>query len=121
MEFKTKYVPGGNFSDIEFLDPKWQDWKKWQNRWTWNGSYKAENSIFLEYYFETPDQGRDRRSDKPCKIVHQEYFIMPLVSFAGNVGGTLGMFIGFSFLGTSEWLMTIIKNWYETTSYKFKE
>ena len=30
---------------------------------------------------------------------------MSEISLIGNVGGTLGLFVGFSFLGTSEWLI----------------
>ena len=108
MEFKTKHIPDGRFlatGDFLLDNKKDSGWKRWQESWTWNGNYTPKNAIFLEYHFETPDQSRDQRSETPYKTVHQEYLIMPLVSFAGNVGGTFGMFIGFSFLGTSEWLV----------------
>ena len=36
-----------------------------------------------------------------------EYFVTTGLSLVGNVGGTLGMFIGFSFLGTAEWLLNV--------------
>ena len=47
-------------------------------------------------------------SKKPFKIIKKEYLIMNEMSLVGNVGGTLGMFVGFSFIGTIEWLMDIL-------------
>ena len=29
------------------------------------------------------------------------------MSLIGNVGGTLGMFVGFSFIGTVEWILDV--------------
>ena len=45
---------------------------------------------------------------KPFKYVYEEYLIMPGISLIGNVGGTLGMFVGFSFLNTTEWLIAAL-------------
>ena len=45
----------------------------------------------------------------PLKSVKKEYYIMSVLSLIGNVGGILGTFIGFSFLGAYEWLMAAIK------------
>ena len=39
------------------------------------------------------------------KTVKREYYIMSGLSFVGNIGGTLGMFVGFSFIGSAEWFM----------------
>ena len=45
--------------------------------------------------------------DKPGRItVHTEYLLYDFISTLGNVGGTLGLFIGFSFSG----LITFILN-----------
>ena len=38
--------------------------------------------------------------------VNQEYLIYDITGFVGSVGGTLGLFIGFSFLDT-------LKNWFD--------
>ena len=38
------------------------------------------------------------------KTVRREYLLNNLISLIGTVGGTLGMFVGFSFIGTSDWL-----------------
>ena len=110
LEFKARYEADGiymKFRDRDFLDEllnfRYKMWKKWRNEcWAWKGNYTPENAIFMEFRFEPPEQSRALRSIEPIKMVHQEYRIMPTVSFVGNVGGTFGMFIGFSFLGTSE-------------------
>ena len=50
----------------------------------------------------------DLRALEPSKTVKTEYWIMSSLSFVGNVGGTLGMFVGFSFIGTSEWCFDLL-------------
>ena len=57
--------------------------------------------IIFEYRFKEPSNSRGRFM-RPSKIVHEEYFVMSWMSLVGNLGGTLGMFIGFSFIGVSE-------------------
>ena len=38
--------------------------------------------------------------ENPGKVtLHTEYILYDLISMVGNVGGTLGLFIGFSFTG----------------------
>ena len=59
----------------------------------------------FEYHFVIPESSKDIRIMKPFKYVYKEYLIMSEISLIGNVGGTLGLFVGFSFLGTSEWLI----------------
>ena len=87
-------------------------WKKWKNRnWNWNDSFTSENGRILEYRFVQPKWRRLLRSEAPFKTVHREMLKMSGMSLVGNVGGTLGMFIGFSFIGTSEWLMERIGKW----------
>ena len=40
------------------------------------------------------------RFENPGKVtLHTEYILYDLISMVGNVGGTLGLFIGFSFTG----------------------
>ena len=50
----------------------------------------------------------DLRALEPSKTVKTEYWIMSDLSFVGNVGGTMGMFVGFSFIGTSEWCFDLL-------------
>ena len=66
----------------------------------------------MEYSFEpdkkskaTEERLKNHRSEEPFKIVRKEYLIMSGISLVGNVGGMLGLFIGFSFLGISEWIV----------------
>ena len=46
---------------------------------------------------------------------------MSFMGLVGNVGGTLGMFIGFSFVGTSEWFMDLVGKWHSKESHKLKK
>ena len=59
-----------------------------------------------------PKYNRDTRSKTPYKTVKTEYLVnsLVIVSLIGTVGGTMGMFVGFSFMGTSEWLHDNIKS-----------
>ena len=54
----------------------------------------------VKYYFSNP----------PYSRVFHEYVIMPEISLIGNVGGTLGMFIGFSFSGLMAFMISLCKN-----------
>ena len=39
------------------------------------------------------------------KTVYREYLVNTFMSLIGNVGGTLGMFVGFSILGATDWVL----------------
>ena len=76
------------------------------------GNVLSESDWYLEYYFEPMGKGaalrrQNQRSREPFKTVRREYWLMSTMSMVGNVGGTLGMFVGFSFIGTSEWTIDI--------------
>ena len=43
-------------------------------------------------------------------IVHKEYLIYDAIGLIGSIGGTLGIFIGFSFSNTIQTLFTTFKN-----------
>ena len=45
-------------------------------------------------------------------IVHEEYLIYDLVGMVGSVGGTLGMFIGFSFSNVISHILSIVKQYF---------
>ena len=62
----------------------------------------------LKFEMTLPTSVQNLRSEKPFKIVETEYWIVTELSLIGTVGGTLGMFIGFSVIGTSEWVMQAI-------------
>ena len=49
------------------------------------------------------------RFAKPGKVIlHTEYYLYDFISTLGNVGGTLGLFIGFSFSGTISYILNFI-------------
>ena len=60
-------------------------------------------TLWLE--FGSPHASLDLRTTRPVKFVIKEYFIINAMSLVGNIGGTLGMFVGFSFITTSEWFL----------------
>ena len=45
---------------------------------------------------------------KAFKTVHTEYLIISGNSVLGTVGGTIGMFVGFSLMGASEWFIVLV-------------
>ena len=67
-----------------------------------------DTQAIFEFKFALPWSSMNGRTDKPYKTVKTEQLIMSVMSLVGNVGGTLGMCVGFSFLGTSEWIMTVV-------------
>ena len=72
------------------------------------GSKENKNGqeLVIEVKFDTaPESVWNLRSVDNFKTVKTEYLIISTLSFVGNVGGTMGMFVGFSFIGTSEWFL----------------
>ena len=66
---------------------------------------KKPNVLVFGYKFDSP-RSYDMRSEKAFKKVNKEYLEMTLMSLIGSVGGTLGMFVGFSLNGmldSSDW------------------
>jgi len=51
-------------------------------------------------------------------IVHEEYLIYDLVGMVGSVGGTLGMFIGFSFSNVISYILSIVKQYFPNSLCK---
>ena len=69
----------------------------------------AEDLKFdVTIWFELPESTVDLRSRKPFKTAKTEYLIVSWMSLVGNVGRTLGMFTGFSFIATSKWCATVV-------------
>ena len=65
--------------------------------WEWNGNPDFSHEAYFAYNFAPPK----------TIIVQEEYLIYDTIGFIGSVGGTLGMFIGFSF---SNAIAIIIRN-----------
>ena len=59
--------------------------------------------LFVKFGF--PDSSINVRPSVPFKTVKTEYLVVSWMSLLGNVGGTLGMFVGFSVIGASEWCL----------------
>ena len=86
-------------------------WNDWLNEeWNWYG-YSTQ-IIVVEYHFEAPLDNKGARSEQPYKTIQTEYLTVNMMMLVGTVGGTLGMFVGFSFVGFAEWVMIF--------SYSFK-
>ena len=65
-----------------------------------------QNLFVLEFRFELPFFTWQSIMNKPFKTVKTEQLMISFLSLIGNIGGTLGMCVGFSLIGTSEWIMT---------------
>ena len=70
------------------------------NLMTFYGHMPNYKHIQVEYAF---------KSDK--LIVHQEYLVIDDIQLIGTVGGTMGLFIGFSFLDVLQKCMTKLKKY----------
>ena len=71
-------------------------------------SNEWKNEVRFRLTFSLPKALHNHRSEKLMKTVMTEYWIVSSLSLMGTVGGTLGMFVGFSIMGTSEWLLTAL-------------
>ena len=69
---------------------------------------KNDQELVIEVKFATPKSFWELRSLEPFKTVKTEYYIMSGLTFVGNIGGTLGMFVGFSFIGVAEWYLGLV-------------
>ena len=92
-----------NVKEFDFEDPLWI-----HSAGVCKKSGVSEKEGFvLDYSFKQPTHSLQLRSDRLVKTVKEEYYVISGMSLAGNIGGTLGMFIGFSFIGTSEWIVDV--------------
>ena len=60
--------------------------------------YSCNNAIAFTYKFAKPGK----------VILHTEYLLHDGISTLGNVGGTLGLFIGFSFTGAISYILNLL-------------
>ena len=65
-----------------------------------------DNTIILQLRIDHLDWSKGDWSKELSLDVYTEYYVWTGVSLIGNVGGQLGLFIGFSFLGSWVWLMS---------------
>ena len=64
----------------------------------YNGMFLKIPNVYFAYSIAPPK----------TVVVHQEYLIYDTIGLIGSVGGTLGMFIGFSFSGTISQIITYL-------------
>ena len=65
----------------------------------------SPNKFALDLSFNSPSSTKNLRSDQPFKTMSTEYSTLSEMTLLGNVGGHLGMFVGFSFITCSEWFL----------------
>ena len=68
----------------------------------------TQRTAGFRYKFVLPKATKDLRSKKPFKRIKTQYLMTSMMTLVGNVGGTLGLFIGFSFLEISEWITDFV-------------
>ena len=73
-----------------------------------NNYFTSNQSFGFGYAFDVPRATKDVKN-QATKMVKTEYLLMNGYTLVGNVGGTLGMFVGFSFIGAIEWILDGIK------------
>ena len=66
-----------------------------------------QEGFTFDLKFGAPESSRGGRANAPYKTVHKEYYLITRTQLIGTVGGTMGMFIGFSFSGTLTWILDL--------------
>ena len=66
-------------------------------------------SFYIRYGEPKYSRGHRGRGNRPAMVVHTENLIIDGFTLLGNVGGQMGMFIGFSFIGAIGWIIRAIK------------
>ena len=79
--------------------------KEFKGRLSKDYDIYEDDKISVGYKFVIPEVNRDLRSEKPFKTVKTEYWIISGVSLIGSIGGTLGLFVSFSFIDILKWMI----------------
>ena len=74
------------------------------------GRTSSETVFFMEYEISMAKSTNNIWTDKFVKTVGEEHYIMTDVGLIGTVGGTLGLFVGLSFLDMGTKVVTTIRN-----------
>ena len=94
----------------EFLDGRLVDMllKDQSNKYmVWLGINKAKS-------------GRGEYTNQVQKDIYKEYWTWTGITLVGNVGGHLGLFVGFSFTGTFAWMLSWVKKIGNSISHHIK-
>ena len=65
----------------------------------------TDSHMELRYTFAVRNTDSSTWTDRPSKTVVKEFYITTMNGVIGTVGGTLGLFVGLSFLGVGTWLL----------------
>ena len=74
--------------------------------------YDRKKLFAFGYKFPLPKSIVNLRHNEPVKTIKEELLIVDTMSLVGNIGGTLGLFVGFSFFGATQWLMESVSNFW---------
>ena len=66
--------------------------------------HKSVDQLAFYIDYGEPKYSRGHRGLKPAIVIHTENLIINGFTLLGNVGGQMGMFIGFSFSGAIGWI-----------------
>ena len=69
---------------------------------------KKSNQFTFGYKFEQRRWVRGQRSEMVQKIIKKEYRVNTLIMLVGSLGGTLGMFVGFSIIGATQGFQDLV-------------
>ena len=69
---------------------------------------KKSNEFTTGYIFDKSRWVRGLRSETVQKIIRKEYLINSFISLVGTIGGTLGMFVGLSIVGATQWFQSFV-------------
>ena len=84
-----------------------EDWKTWENGNVLSNNEESKLWFWIWYQFE----------DEQDTIVYEEYLIYDTINMIGSLGGTLGLFIGFSFSNVLNVIISWIKSCLITVTY----
>ena len=75
-----------------------------------DSSDMGNNGFGLLYQMSLPRSANNLWLGRLTKAVRTEYYVMSEIGLIGTVGGTLGLFVGWSFTGCGTVMMRMIKN-----------
>ena len=87
--------------------PEWTTWIV--ENWDMDGK-KPSNTLIFEQAFELPRELK-QWTNAPFKTIYTEVETTSFLALLGSIGGTMGMFVGFSLIGSTGWFTTILWAW----------
>ena len=81
---------------------------------------KPKESIVFSITFDHKDWSKGERSKYLVVDVYEEYQVWNGISLIGNIGGQMGLLVGFSFLGCSDWFIKIVPKAWKWATRSFK-